>query len=425
MFTWEKPCREENYKSRKSHKDMPSFSSTLLDEIYRSIDGSVEKSEDFKAYKEKPVKRQGGFRAKTSTGNSSVEDEEIASFRRACLVEKWMEKEANEKVVAKRRPPLLPELENKSLQDNDLLFFSSTSSSSDSSGALSSSDTEFFGPTTKPKVSCFSTRPKPVRTGVSARENNPQEDYFLSDDYQNHQKSKVEDDLIKSKSRALKIYANLKKVKQPISPGGRLTSFINSLFSNANGKKSKNLDTNKGFQDFKSPKATSTCSSASSFSRSCLSKYSPKSREKMRNGTQRTVRFHPVSVIVDEDSRPCGHKCIYDEDSDKYGRPPLPPNALAELKLSKMEKNRKVEEASRKALKGFKNKRSDDFSMFRKIHNGDDEDYDDDGMSDSSSDLFELDHLALFGNNRFCEELPVYETTHLDTNRAIASRLIR
>ncbi|KAL0330659.1 UNVERIFIED_CONTAM: protein BIG GRAIN 1-like B [Sesamum angustifolium] len=373
---------------------MPSFSSTLLDEIYRSIDGNAE---DFKAYKEKPVKRQGGLRAKNTT-TTSIEDGDVTSFRRrACLVEKWMEKEAPEKVVAKTRPPLLPELDNKSLHDNDLLFFSSTSSSSDSSGALSSSDTEFFGSTrNKPKVSCFSTRPKPVRTGASARESNPREECdSLFDDYENRQRNKVEDELIKSKSRALKIYANLKKVKQPISPGGRLTSFINSLFSNANGKKSRNPDTNKGFQvqDLKSPnsKATSstTCSSASSFSRSCLSKYSPKSREKMRNGVQRSVRFHPVSVILDEDSRPCGHKCIYGEDS---ARSPLPPNALEELKLSIREKNRKVEEAAQNALKGYLNKRGDDFSMFRKIHDVDE----DDGMSDSSSDLFELDHLALF-----------------------------
>ncbi|KAK6119683.1 hypothetical protein DH2020_046572 [Rehmannia glutinosa] len=403
MYTREKSCRDEKYKPRKTHNDIPSFSSTLLDEIYRSIDGNAEKSEDFKPHKEKPVKKQSNFRG----SNKSREDEEIASFRRACLVEKWMNKEKNEKIASKRGPNL--ELEN-----NDLLFFSSTSSSSDSSGALSSSDTEFFGSQTKPKVSCFSTRPKPVRTGLKNNNSNPREEYCLFDDYQkNHQKNnKVEqDDLIKYKSRALKIYANLKKVKQPISPGGRLTSFINSIFSNANGKKSKNVEKNNGFQDFNSTKVHSTCSSASSFSRSCLSKNSPKSREKMRNGTQRTVRFHPVSVIVDEDSRACGHKSILDEDYEKYGK----------LTMNGLEKNRKVEEVARNGLKGYNGKRSDDFSIFRKIEDDEDEDEDDDRMSDSSSDLFELDHLEFFRNNRFREELPVYETTHLDTAR----RLIR
>lgn len=411
MYSRQKLYRDETYnnKSRKSEKNMPSFSSTLLDEIYRSTDGGgAEKTEDLK------VRRQGGLRAwaaKNGNSKKGLEDkEEIESFR-ACLVEKWMEKEANEKKAVSKA--------DKSLHDSDLLFFSSTSSSnSDSSGALSSSDTEFFGgastTTTTPKKpnssnkvsSCFSTRPKPVKTGGAS---------MLFDDFP--QRKKVEEDhddlMIKSKSRALKIYANLKKVKQPISPGGRLTSFINSLFNNANGNNNNNNNNksrNHKASSSSTTTTTTTCSSASSFSRSCLSKYSPKSREKMRSTstTQRTVRFHPVSVIVDEDSRPCGQKSIYDDD-DSYGRlPPLPSNPMAELKLSKMEKN----------------KRGDDISVFRKIED-EDEDEDDDAMSDSSSDLFELDHLALFGNNRFCEELPVYETTHLDTNRAIASGLIR
>ncbi|CAI9755746.1 unnamed protein product [Fraxinus pennsylvanica] len=403
---------------------MPTFSSTLLDEIYRSID---EKSEDLKAYEEKSVRKQGGGRLKDKT--KGVEDEEMSSFRRARLVGKWMEKEVNEKVTAKTRPFLLPELENKSIHENDILFFSSSSSSSDSSGALSSSsDTEFFGGSVpKSRVSCFSsTRPKPVRTSVSPRKNPPfheQNDNDLLDEYRNHQADRIDENLIKSKSRALKIYANLKKVKQPISPGGRLTNFINSLFANANTKKAKNPNANEGFEDSsmnrKSKPTTtqdsSTCSSASSFTRSCLSKYSPKSREKMRNGIKRTVRFHPVGVIVDEDCRPCGHKSIYDEDSDKFGKLPLPLNTVADLKLRLKEKNRKTEKTAR------------DLSAFKNIHGNignDEEEDEDDAASDSSSDLFELDHLALFGNNRYCEELPVYETTHLHTNRAIASGLI-
>ncbi|CAA3001733.1 Hypothetical predicted protein [Olea europaea subsp. europaea] len=417
MYSCEKQFRE--------NPKMPTFSSTLLDEIYRSIE---EKSEDLKAYKEKSMKKQGGGRLKAKT--KGAEDEEMASFRRARLVEKWVEKEVNKKVIAKTRPFLLPELENKSIHENDVLFFSSSSSSSssDSSGALSSSsDTEFFGGSvSKSRSSCFSsTRPKPVRTSVSPRENpllHEQNEKDLLDEYRNHQADRIDDNLIKSKSRALKIYANLKKVKQPISPGGRLTNFINSLFTNANTKKAKNPNTNGGSEDSsmnrKSKSTTttdsSTCSSASSFSRSCLSKYSPKSREKMRNGIKRTVRFHPVSVIVDEDCRPCGHKSTYDEDSDKFGKLRMPLNTVADLKISLREKNRKIEETAR------------DFSAFKNIHDkiGNDEEDEDDAASDSSSDLFELDHLALFGNNRFCEELPVYETTRVHTNRAIASGLI-
>ncbi|KAL3655760.1 hypothetical protein CASFOL_000156 [Castilleja foliolosa] len=407
MYTCEKQYRDEKYsKSRIPPKEMPSFSSTLLDQIYRSIDGGAGNSE---AHREKPVKKQSSHRlSKTNI----IEDEDEMNFRRACLVDKWMEKGKIEKPISKKCPDL--ELDNKSsLQDNnnDVLFFSSTSSSnSDSSGALSSSDTEFFGPQTKPKVSCFATRPKPVRTGpvpgpARGSKTNPQEHFSLFGDYQNNEKNK---------SRALKLYANLKKVKQPISPGGRLTSLINSIF-NANGKKSKNVDTSKDYRDSNSPKTQSACSTATSFSRSCLSKHSPGSRDKTRDGAQRTVRFHPV--IVDDDTR-----LVY----DKRGKPPLPTRdqILDDLKLRKMEKSRKVEEGVRNELKGYNGKNRDDYSLFRKIDGGDgDDDYD--GMSDSSSDLFELDHLSLFGGNKLCDELPVYETTRLDTNRSIASRLIR
>ena len=57
---------------------------------------------------------------------------------------------------------------------------------------------------------------------------------------------------------------------------------------------------------------------------------------------------------------------------------------------------------------------------FRGFYDDDDED-DDDDVSCSSSDLFELDHLI--GAARYQEELPVYETTNLETNKAIASGL--
>ncbi|KAL0447359.1 UNVERIFIED_CONTAM: protein BIG GRAIN 1-like A [Sesamum latifolium] len=401
MYCREKPnFREENYKARKSHRSTPSFSSSLLDEIYRSIDGNAEKAEEFKA--EKPP---------STRAKSKGDEEETARFTRACLVDKWMEiKQVHEKVdnVARRRRP-------DSFQDNDVLFFSSTSTSSDSSGALSSSDTELFCSTRKPKqVSCFSTRPNPVRT---ARESNRHDEFFVSDDddddddRQNQQKNKQGDDLMKSKSRALKIYANLKKLKQPISPGGRLTSFINSLFTNPNSKKkSRNPDSNKGFEHLKSTKtasSSSACSSAASFSRSsCMSKNYSSSPDESRNGNQRTVRFHPVSVIIDQDSKACGHKSIYD-DQGCDRRPPLPPHAL------KMEKNRKVEDAAHRVSKGYRNHKNYNFPMFRKIR--DDDEDEDDAASESSSDLFELDHSTMFGKNRFCEELPVYESTYFFT----------
>ncbi|KAK1421696.1 hypothetical protein QVD17_24243 [Tagetes erecta] len=157
---------------------------------------------------------------------------------------------------------------------------------------------------------------------------------------------------------------NMKKVNQPISPGGRLTTFLNSLLTNGHLKKPKELNNVK----------IMTCSSASSFTRSCLSKNSPRSREKLNNGIRRSVRFYPVSVIIDEDCRPCGQKSIFGE------------HELLKVHITTT----------------LADKFNDD-------HDEEDVDYDDDFASDASSDLFELDHLSILNE---CDELPVYKTTH-------------
>ncbi|GMI81370.1 BIG GRAIN 4 [Hibiscus trionum] len=353
-------------------RDNPSFSSTLLDKIYRSIDDGDSTNGDLKFYRETMQKKQskGTVKCNKSRGYGEEEDEEMSSLRQACLIEKWMEKKVN---------------------DHGLVFFSSTSASSDSSsGGFSSSDTESMR-VTKSKSSCFVTsRPKPVRTGVSIRSEKPgRTDRALLYEQESHM---FHETLFRSKSRAAKIYSNLKKAKQPISPGGKLAGFINSLFTRRQTPSSTVTESGQ----------VSTCSSASSFSRSCLSKNSPSTRERLRNGVKRTVRFCPVSVIVDEDCRPCGQKCLYQLDSSssvsKIRKPP----------------SRKIEDDAASYSSYSSNNVTDNM----------DED-EDDAASYSSSDLFELDHLVLVGNNsRYREELPVYETTHVETNRAIANGLI-
>ncbi|RYR53634.1 hypothetical protein Ahy_A06g028825 [Arachis hypogaea] len=101
------------------------------------------------------------------------------------------------------------------------------------------------------------------------------------------------------------------------------------------------------------------------------------------------VRFYPVSVILGENSQPCGHKSIYE-------------NNPSLLPLSSFKKNNNSTE-----------------------NNDDDDDGGGGGMSCSSSDLFEFDHLIGLSaaRIRFNEELPVYETTNLETNKATANAL--
>lgn len=110
--------------------------------------------------------------------------------------------------------------------------------------------------------------------------------------------------------------------------------------------------------------------------RSCLSK-TPSSAG--RSSGKRSVRFWPVGVLVGEDCRPCGSRWIYGGDR-----------------------------ATRMA------------EMMRGL---DEEENGDDVASDASSDLFELENLTVVGGG-FSDELPVYETTYLRTNRSIASRVL-
>ncbi|CAL0321856.1 unnamed protein product [Lupinus luteus] len=386
----------------------PSFSSTLLDKIYRSIDEGDRKSTEMKFHRETTTT--------TTIAKKHNRSNNVKYNNRNSMVEEEHGKRKDKKVVT-HQSCFLPTHGD----DQDVLFFSSTSISSDtSSGGFSSSDNESI----MSRASCFApSKPKPV---VKKKSNNNQKQPATACTFDGFcHKSKTEgievhDDntLFKSKLRALKIYNNLKKVKQPISPGGRLTTFLNSLFANAKKSKSSrscHYEVKEKEEDVKSErklksKSFSNCSSASSFSRSCLSKTSSSEREKMFNGVKRTVRFYPVSVIVDEENRPCGHKCLYEEEK---------------LKLPVLEKSKVVEKDLVLKDMALRINKVNDHQQCKTTYAAEnDEEEEDDAASYASSDLFELDHLAVLGNARYCEELPVYETTHVSTNRAIANGLI-
>ncbi|KAL0015033.1 hypothetical protein SO802_002102 [Lithocarpus litseifolius] len=368
MYRREKTLREDTFpQSRRT----PSFSSTLLDSIYRSIDESDPNQPHFND--STTFKKQSNSSSKRATW--VVEQEkEVLNLRRTVMIEDWMEKQ--------------------SIHSSVLLNSASSSSESSSGTAVfSSSETE----------STYKHKAKPKLQSSKKQ---------MNTDYRSLEKQSkpkiTEGGLTKTKSKALKIYGELKKVKQPISPGGRIASFLNSIFNSDNVKKAKmcyvgaakdvNLEPNK---------SKSACSSsASSYSRSCLSK-NPASRPKLSNGIKRSVRFYPFGVIVGEDSQPCGHKCIYEED----------PSLMPIPALRKISNTCSVKEGTTTTsafhLRGFHgNERVID----------DDDDEDEDAESYSSSDLFELDHLV--GIGRYREELPVYETTSLVTNHAIANGFI-
>lgn len=316
--------------TQRQRRKMPSFSSSLLDEIYHSID--------------QPTDHQPPLHPVPQRRNAAAQvEEEIESLRRAIMVEKWME---NYSATAKARH--LP----------------SNSASSTDSSIFTSSETE-----------SSASRPTPKPPAQKA--------------------AKIEGRFTRTKSRALKIYGDLKKVKEPISPGGRIASFLNSIFS---PKKSQNVEEWGSVRKSRSMKDATTCSLAS---RSCLSKNPNSSRG--NNKSKRSVRFCPVSVIVDEHSQPCGHKRIYGGDEQS------PINAaMPQVGSQFIKKN-----IDSFRLYEGKNARKHEFRRFYENEG----DFDD--KSCASSDLFELENIGAYH-----EELPVYGTTDLKMNRAIASGLI-
>ncbi|KAF9685284.1 hypothetical protein SADUNF_Sadunf03G0038600 [Salix dunnii] len=450
MDRWEKPLRDDRYRHQREN---PSFSSTLLDAIYRSID----ETGNGKGEEEQLIYYRETMRKKHE--NNGVKDEEMASLQRACMIEKWMEKKVSYEKVAVRRESMA-DFENKSRKDVDSVLLNSSSSSSESSsgGVFSSSESESIYGVNSSRSSTTSytmQRPKTIRASISARPEKYQrrEDHHQTDMYHNHerdyapsQKAKHEGSFVKTKSKALKIYGDLKKVKQPISPGGRLASFLNSLFTTGNAKKAK-ISTSVGgrYEEMKlKSEQASTCSSASSFSRSCLSK-TPTSRGgklSSSNGAKRSVRFYPVSVIVDEDCRPCGHKSLYGSDCQELSTTLVAATVIAdtrnkvptsdeELNFHVTSENRRIEDVARNLLKNYQKKKEEQFDHMstdlcndNEVISSEEEEEESDVASCASSDLFELDNLSVIGIERYREELPVYETTHLGTNRAIANGLI-
>ncbi|XP_057797133.1 protein BIG GRAIN 1-like A [Salvia miltiorrhiza] len=348
-----------------------SFSSTLLEEIYQSIDSGGDEGESMR-------KKTTGFLLKT--------DEDMANYQRACMIERWMEKKA----IARQRST--PKLQEK-MSGKDRQCWSSSSSDS-SCGAGS-----FFSPS---EAESFAVPPpKPVRTGKSAfgkeKKGTNCDDSGInrlgfSDGSRSERQQKSESRFVKTKSKAQKIYGNLKRVKQPISPCGKVAAFLNSLLAAGNLKKSK-IPAACGDDSPSLKSTTTTCSSP--FSRSCLNRMTTPSSAKSAADAKRSVKFFPAS---DEDRRPCGRKSL------------LQNNNSGDVDS--------IIAAIDEELAMHVRKKEHSFDIFSKIHDKNRDfdrefDYEDDefdGASCASSDLFELENLSAIG----MEELPVYETTRLE-----------
>ncbi|XP_031096326.1 protein BIG GRAIN 1-like A [Ipomoea triloba] len=229
--SWERPSRGKT----------PSFSSSLLESIYHSIDES-----------------QGRHDHRRRNNNSSEAGQEIASLRRAIMVEKWMENCTNKNPAATPAP--------------SRHFNSDSNSSSDSMASVFSSS--------EAESSAFrsSRKPKTPR-----------------------------------KSNILSFYAELKKTKQPISPGRKIRNFLNSIFASKTNKPHREYDGSAAAEEWSSVRKSRSMK-ASTTAPSCLSK-TPSSKSK------RSVRFCPVNVILNDNDNKVVVRGMYnDEEEDDDGR---------------------------------------------------------------------------------------------------------
>lgn len=215
-----------------------------------------------------------------------------------------------------------------------------------------------------------------------------------------------------------------KKYKQPSSPGGRLASFLNSLFSQSGSKKKKSKSTTQSLKD---------------------EEESPGGRRKRRSSIS---HFRSSSTTTDSSS-----KSLYSSSSSGFRTPPAyaytptksykdfrsysdHKHQVESLSLSKhniggqvvlkpttaLLQNNEVTtildhhdnfkfnnntNSEKHKTRNWVDQYSSEEKEFRKF-----DEVDDGADSDSSSDLFELQNydLGIYSNG-----LPVYETTHMDS----------
>ncbi|XP_074580087.1 protein BIG GRAIN 1-like [Curcuma longa] len=306
--------RLEKERVRRRH-ECPSFSSTLLDVIYRSIDDSD----------------KGGAVPAPAP--------------------------ARERVFVS--PRILPPISTSSSSDNS--SYSGFSSSSEPDSAASRRPQIRPIRTAPPPCRSSSAHPPPLRTTKQT----------ASLPANNH-RERAESTSIRSKLRDLG-----RRSKAPESPGSRLAVLLNSLFANAARRQRKSKPPPASADDF------SRSALPSAHSRPCLAK-TPSSRRAAASeeeGAKRSARFHPVSVLCNGNRSEA---------------------AAADEGKGRKEARKKVEDI----LRRFEAEEAEE----------------EDEMSDSSSDLFELDNLAVnsSGGGGYRDELPVYETTRRGTNWAIS-----
>ncbi|KAL4589444.1 hypothetical protein LXL04_002351 [Taraxacum kok-saghyz] len=359
--------RSPRYQVQPHRRKTPSFSSSLLDSILRSIDetndvgdlhdNNVQQMQqhqhvdhhdhDLMFFASEPKRNSKPRFPQTHLTNG---EEQIPSLRRAMRIDQWIETHNN--------------------NDKRSSYVSRKSSRNFSADSTSSGTTTFTTSSASSEPETPSTyRSLPNSFTISRKT----AEAVFRDDTQKANSTKREGKFMKlTKLRAMKIYGDLKKVKQPISPGKRISTFLYSLFASSSSKKTKIEETIHNLRSLKKSRSikqdtTTTCSS---FSRSCISK------KQHNSGIKRSVRFYPENDTV-----------ILDRKSIDARDPNIMPFVKYDQRRWFTEKN---------YMNTYKN--------FVVDVEDDDEDED---------DLFELEIVGGVGTYAYGQELPVFETTDL------------
>ncbi|XP_065860606.1 protein BIG GRAIN 1-like E [Euphorbia lathyris] len=212
-----------------------------------------------------------------------------------------------------------------------------------------------------------------------------------------------------------------KKCKQPSSPGGRLASFLNSLFNQTSSKKKKSKSATQSMRDedespggrrkrrssishFRSSSSTTDTKSLYSSSSSGFRTPPPNANTPTKNYRDfKSYSDNKQVISVPKHSTTCQKELLDDnrnknlswlDEKNKFseGFPEKPKN----------HGNRCIEN-DRTWVNQYQSEEKE-FKKFKEVDDG--------AESDSSSDLFELQNCDL---GIYSSGLPVYETTHMDS----------
>lgn len=223
---------------------------------------------------------------------------------------------------------------------------------------------------------------------------------------------------IPAPSHHQKVIKDEKKFKQPNSPGGKLASFLNSLFNQTSSKTKKSkISSSQSMKDdqdheigrrkrrssmsqFRSVNTSSSSKAPTRVGSKQIPSHSDKNHDVMINSSSKIK--NNITLHVKSSS----HKKVHNDDQNTENS--WLDEEMFRSRTPNETSSEKYKNTFTNGVSGDKTNHSKDSTNFKNFIN----DEDDGAESDSSSDLFELQNYDLV--SCYSSDLPVYETTRID-----------